>query len=62
MHLTIQDNGPAFDPSTAGVPDTALPADERPVGGLGLHLVRTLSDSFDYSREGDRNRYVITLS
>ncbi|MCU9850541.1 SpoIIE family protein phosphatase [Defluviimonas sp. WL0024] len=62
MHLTIRDNGPAFDPATVGAPDTALPAEVRCEGGLGLHLVRNLSDSFDYSREGDRNRYVITLS
>jgi anti-sigma regulatory factor (Ser/Thr protein kinase) len=51
----IVDQGPPFDPRTAPAPDLATPADERPVGGLGLHLVRQLS-TLAYSRQNDENR------
>jgi len=51
----IIDKGPAFDPRTAPPPDLAAPAEGRPMGGLGLHLVRQLS-TLQYSRQNDENR------
>ena len=50
----IVDRGPAFDPRTAPPPDLAAAADERPVGGLGLHLVRQLS-TLEYSYRNGEN-------
>jgi len=40
--------------------DTGKSADERPVGGLGIHFVKTLMDSIEYRREGNRNILLIT--
>ncbi len=60
--LTIEmiDNGPPFNMLTdAPVPDVDLPADERPIGGLGIHLVKTMMDELDYRRESDRNHLTI---
>ncbi len=51
----IVDQGPAFDPRTAPAPDLAAAPDERPIGGLGLHLVRQLS-TVEYSRQNGENR------
>ena len=51
----IVDQGPAFDPRTAPVPDLTAAPDERPVGGLGLHLVRQLS-TLEYARQDGENR------
>jgi len=51
----IVDQGPAFDPRTAPPPDLTSPMDERPMGGLGLHLVRQLS-TLEYSRQNGENR------
>jgi anti-sigma regulatory factor (Ser/Thr protein kinase) len=51
----IVDQGPAFDPRTAPAPDLTTPAEQRPLGGLGLHLVRQLS-TLEYSRENGENR------
>ena len=56
--LTIQivDGGSAFDPlNDAPVPDVNAPIDDRPIGGLGVYLVRNMMDDMQYRREGDRN-------
>ena len=49
----------AFDPTAKGEVDTTLSAEERSIGGLGIHIVRQIMDSINYKREGDRN--VLTL-
>src|SRR6476646_10098196 len=38
VRVTITDNGPPFDPLAFASPDTALPVEERGIGGLGIHL------------------------
>ena len=53
--LVVSDDGPAFDPLAAETPDTSLGVDERPVGGLGLLLVRRLMDDVAYERRDGRN-------
>jgi len=55
--LTIEfdDDGRAFDPLTHQAPDLQLPTEERPIGGLGLHLLRSLTDEAQYRRDGNRN-------
>jgi serine/threonine-protein kinase RsbW len=55
----VTDDGMPFDPRSAPAPDLLAPMAERPVGGLGIHLVRSLVDGFDYRREGDRNVVVL---
>ena len=44
-----EDDARPFDPLTARVPDVNAPADERPIGGLGIHLVRTIMDRVAYA-------------
>jgi serine/threonine-protein kinase RsbW len=60
LTVTLSDNGPAFDPFGRDAPDTTLSVDERPIGGLGIHLVRKLVDDVSYHRRDDRN--VVTLT
>lgn len=57
--VTVTDDGPPFDPLRPLAPDTALPVTERPVGGLGLHLVRQMMDEVSYERRGGRNVVVL---
>ena len=57
--FTITDSGIPFDPTQKGEVDITLPAEERAIGGLGIHLVRQLMDEVIYSREDDKN--VLTL-
>jgi serine/threonine-protein kinase RsbW len=51
----IEDEGQPFDPLQAPQPNLGGPLDARPVGGLGIHLVRTLMDEVVYSRRDGRN-------
>ncbi len=59
--LTIIDDGAAFNPLDS--PDPVLDADdpERPIGGLGLHLIKTLSLDAAYAREGPHNQLTLLL-
>lgn len=59
--VTFEDDGRPFDPLSAPAPDFDLPLEERRVGGLGVHLFRTLFDEVRYERAGDRNRTTLTL-
>lgn len=51
----IVDDGVAFDPLAGPVPDTSLPIEQREVGGLGIHFVRSVMDHLDYHRAEGRN-------
>ena len=55
LKFTIIDNGQAFDPTTQKEVDTSLPAEERIIGGLGIHLMRRYMDSVKYERHDGRN-------
>jgi anti-sigma regulatory factor (Ser/Thr protein kinase) len=57
--LTVSDDGHAFNPLEAPEPDTSLPLEDRPVGGLGIHLLRKLADQMTYERRDGRNRVTI---
>jgi anti-sigma regulatory factor (Ser/Thr protein kinase) len=53
--LEVADDGPAFDPLAAPPPHLDAELEERPIGGLGLHLVRQLTDDATYSRRAGWN-------
>jgi anti-sigma regulatory factor (Ser/Thr protein kinase) len=56
LTIEIVDNGLPFDPrKDAPEPDVDAGVAERPIGGLGVYLVRTMMDELRYRREGDRN-------
>jgi len=62
VSVIVTDDGKPFDPfgvAAPAPPDTALPVEERPFGGLGLHLVRGLMDEVSYQRRADRNVVVL---
>lgn len=54
--LMVEDDGVAFNPLEAPAADTSLPVEARPVGGLGIHLVRSLMSEVEYARQNGRNR------
>jgi anti-sigma regulatory factor (Ser/Thr protein kinase) len=59
LTIRIEDDGRAFNPLEAKAPDLTLPIEERPIGGLGILIAKTLADSIDYERTDGRN--ILTL-
>ena len=55
LSLTFIDSGSPFDPTDTPEPDTTSPLEERPIGGLGLFMVRKMVDAMEYRREDGRN-------
>ncbi len=53
--LDVRDNGKRFDPLGAAAPDLEASVEDRPLGGLGIHLVQALADEVSYERRGDWN-------
>jgi serine/threonine-protein kinase RsbW len=60
LTLRLEDNGKAYDPLRAAPPDISGDVENRPVGGLGIHLVRSLMDGLEYRREADHNVMIMT--
>ena len=56
VYAEICDDGVAFDPLQNGEPDTSQSVEDRPLGGLGIHLVRTMMDGLRYDRRHRQNR------
>lgn len=55
LSVEIVDDGQAFDPFSQPDPQLDDPLDDRPIGRLGLHLVKSLMDRTEYHRAGERN-------
>ena len=58
--LTFTDNGVLFNPTTAKEPDTDADINERSVGGVGIMIVKNISDGIFY-RVKDRNNQLTVL-
>lgn len=59
LQVELFDDGTPFDPLKSQDPDTTLPLEKRPVGGLGVMLVRHLVDEISYDFKGGRNRVLL---
>ena len=57
--FTISDSGIPFDPTAKPEADITLSAEDRAIGGLGIHLVRKLMDEIRYERQDEKN--ILTL-
>ena len=57
--VTLTDDGEPFDPFRQDAPDTTLSVEERPMGGLGIHLVGQLMDQVSYQRREGHNVVVL---
>ena len=55
LDFIVTDSGQPFDPTAVPEVNTALDLDERPVGGLGIHLVRKIMDEVQYERTDGKN-------
>lgn len=53
--ITFIDGGKHFNPLIKDDPDISLSADERPVGGLGIYLVKKMMDNVEYEYKDNKN-------
>jgi serine/threonine-protein kinase RsbW/sigma-B regulation protein RsbU (phosphoserine phosphatase) len=60
LTMTIVDDGHAFDPLAESAPDFSISVEDRQIGGLGIHLLKNLSDTMAYERRDAANRLTLT--
>ena len=61
LTIDIIDDGLPFNPLTEGPSvDVNAPIEERRIGGLGIHLVRSMMDDLSYRRENGKNHLTLT--
>ena len=57
--LEVEDDGGAFNPLEHPEPNLSLPLDQRPIGGLGIHMMRKSVDRMEYRRSDGKNILVM---
>jgi serine/threonine-protein kinase RsbW len=55
FEVVVEDNARPFNPLAVPPVDTSLPLEQKPIGGLGIPLMRHCMDELLYAREGDKN-------
>ena len=60
--FTLTDEGIPFNPLESEEPDLTLGAEERPIGGLGIFLVKQLMEKVEYSRTEGKNILTMTYN
>jgi len=55
LDITITDTGKPFDPTQKEDPDIELSVEDRPIGGLGIFLIRKIMNEVSYERVGQEN-------
>ena len=56
LTMTVEDDGPQFDPLSLPPPDVTASLADRRIGGLGVFLVRNIMDTVSYARIAGRNQ------
>lgn len=59
LTICLKDHGVAFDPTQKADPDLTLSAEERPIGGLGIFLIKQFMDEVEYRREEGFNLFIM---
>jgi anti-sigma regulatory factor (Ser/Thr protein kinase) len=55
LQVEVEDSGKPFNPLDRPEADISLPLESKPIGGLGIHLIRRFMDEVRYRRERDKN-------
>jgi anti-sigma regulatory factor (Ser/Thr protein kinase) len=59
LRVEVIDDGRPFNPLEVPPPDLSLAMEDRPIGGLGIHLLRELADEARYERRNGTNRLTL---
>ena len=57
--LKFEDEGSPYNPLEKPDPDITLPPEERPLGGLGIFMVKEMAKDISYER--NKNRNILTI-
>lgn len=57
--ISFEDSGIPYDPLAKEDPDITLPADKRPIGGLGIYMVKKSMDNVEYEHKDGMNIFII---
>jgi anti-sigma regulatory factor (Ser/Thr protein kinase) len=60
LSIEFEDQGRPFNLLEHPAPDLTLPLDQRPIGGLGIYMIKQSMDRVDYRRIGGKNVVVLT--
>ena len=60
LSISVVDDGHAYDPTLKADPDITLSVEDRPVGGLGIFLIKKIMDKVEYQRKENRNYLILT--
>ena len=60
LKFILSDSGKEFDPTLRPEADINAGVEDRPIGGLGVHLVRQIMDSVSYERKEGMNILTMT--
>ncbi len=58
--ITIIDDGQPYDPTKKTDPDINLDVENRPIGGLGIFLIKKTMDEVTYERKNGKNHLIMT--
>lgn len=58
--LTLEDSGKPYNPLARKEPDITIKAEDRPIGGLGVHLIRKNMDEVNYAYRDRKNLLTMT--
>ena len=62
LYLSFSDNGIAYNPLEAAEPDITLSAEERVIGGLGIFMVRKMTESMEYEYMDGKNLLTLVIA
>ena len=60
INMTFVDSASAFNPLESGEARLGIPEEDEPVGGLGIHLVKEMSDKCFYEFVSGENRFTVS--
>jgi len=59
LSMKLIDGGKPFNPTIKEDPDTSLSVEDRPIGGLGIYLIKQLMDKIYYQRVNEKNQFTM---
>ena len=62
LYITFTDDGIPYNPLEAEEPDITLSAEERKIGGLGIFMVKKMTESMEYTYEDGKNILSLVIS